>query len=245
MRHLVPLLLLLTLGVASARDVHALARAGDIAEVRVALAVRYDPRSVNEVGQTVGEIALEAGHLELAQLLRAAELLVEVTGPAWLWEIESSTTEAGFFASAFVEAEDMLLVREAADGAEVLFRLQEHAGLVAHLEDIRLPGRWILLQQALVDVNEDGVPDVYFKGACECHGYVIHVLVDGISGEALSVDSYPYPSADGEIILHAYEFPPGTPRAMERFLARALAAETFASSLKAADVVREVRSTEP
>ena len=35
-------------------------RAGDFAEVRVALAVRYDPRSVNEVGQTVGEIALEA-----------------------------------------------------------------------------------------------------------------------------------------------------------------------------------------
>jgi hypothetical protein len=239
------LVVFLLFGTATAQDLHALARAGSLTKVRAVIAAGADPRGMNATGQTARDVAHQAGDRDMVRLLRAAELLYEVAGPTGLREISTVRTEAGFFASALVGPEDLVLVRDAPDGVQVLFRLQEHAGLVAHLKALGLPGRWVLGRHALVDPNEDGVPDVFFVGACECHGSVIHAMVNGASGAALSVDSYPYPSADGEIVRHAYAFPTGAPGAMQRFLQAALAVERFASSQGDADVIRQVRSTEP
>lgn len=147
------LVVFLLFGTATAQDLHALARAGSLTKVRAVIAAGADPRGMNATGQTARDVAHQAGDRDMVRLLRAAELLYEVAGPTGLREISTVRTEAGFFASALVGPEDLVLVRDAPDGVQVLFRLQEHAGLVAHLKALGLPGRWVLGRHALVDPN--------------------------------------------------------------------------------------------
>jgi hypothetical protein len=210
------------------------------------LALGANPGIVNGPGQTARHLAQEPGSTELARLLEAAEVLFEAAGPVGWFEITSARTARGYFAFALVKPDDLVLARRTDDGAETIFRLQEHTGLTTHFEDLRLPGRWLLTRYVLVDADGDEVPDVLLRGACECHGYVVHALVNGATGAALSVDAYPRANPDDGLLLHAYQFPSAAPTAMRQFLAGALAAEEDSHGLEEAPgVVRPVRLISP
>lgn len=207
-----------------------------------------DPRIRNADGRTALDLAVAQGGRSLGELLEAAELLHEAVAPRSLQAITSARAEGGFFAAAILDRHDAVLVRRSAGGAAVVVRLTDHDGVVRHLDEMRLIGRYVVEELALADPNEDGVPDVLLRGGCECGaGSWFHVLLDGASGAALSAEqASTWDLAPEQPPTHAYRFPSEAPGWMRTFLAGALAARGHGpASVVGAEFVHEVRYTRP
>lgn len=105
------------------------------------LGLGADPRIVNQEGETARHIAALEGRDDLVRLLEGGEVLYEIVEDAGPRNVLVARTSEGFFAAATLEADDFVLARRTARGAELMFRLKEHEGLVDHLEDLGFPGR--------------------------------------------------------------------------------------------------------
>lgn len=208
------------------------------------LALGADPRIVNHDGKSARDIAASVGHSPLVRLFEGAEVLYEIVGDAGVSNVMTAHSPNGLYAVTTVGAEDFVLARRTPGGSEIVVRLQRHDGLMTHLEDLGLPGRWSIIALNLVDANGDRVPDVLFRGGCECHGWTIHALVDGATGTAYSVEAAPF--GDPSLPRNAYVFPPETPAAVQRFMTGALATEEYSYPFEEqADFEQRVRITAP